>query len=345
MRSAAFVGQFGSQWGSTEEATRHRSPRWWSSIGAVGNRALKLPLMDMVILAGVNDLSDPDQRSVRSPHLVESYVINEGVTASTTQVHAAMPMKQQVLFLNQGTDLYGVPMPHGTRYILHMPDGSKGEVSTNSMGSVAFRQTTAHDGLACSRRRQVCSRNDEPGALRPFFFFLNLARCLLSLVGVGGAPAIRTRATAVAQVAIICRRKRRALAEFFLPGFLRLSFSARAGRWRFSNGRPEGVRGCVHLRPLCGRASSAALVGPVQILAARHVQFGQLEAHEPVEQGVFRYAFKPFFHGKPKVHRESLVFLTSTTRAQRSRARCGDGLGVRIEMGMKSMPRRFPSDR
>lgn len=46
-------------------------------------------------------------------------------------------MKQQVLFLNQGTDLYGVPMPYGTRYILHMPDGSKGEVSTNSMGSVS----------------------------------------------------------------------------------------------------------------------------------------------------------------------------------------------------------------
>lgn len=135
------LGQFGSQWGSTEEGNEAPKPKVvelnWSG---QESEALKLPFdADMVILTpGVNDLSDPDQRSVSIRHiLVESYVINEGATASTTQVHAAMPMKQQVLFLNQGTDLYGVPMPHGTRYILHMPDGSKGEVSTNSMGSVS----------------------------------------------------------------------------------------------------------------------------------------------------------------------------------------------------------------
>jgi hypothetical protein len=28
-------------------------------------------------------------------------------------------------------------MPFGTRYILHFPDGSEGEVSTNSMGSMS----------------------------------------------------------------------------------------------------------------------------------------------------------------------------------------------------------------
>ena len=135
------LGHFGSQWGSTEDSNEVPKPNVvelnWSG---QESEALKLPFdADMVILTpGVNDLSDPDQRSVSIRHiLVESYVINEGVTASTTQVHAAMPMKQQVLFLNQGTDLHGVPMPHGTRYVLHMPDGSKGEVSTNSMGSVS----------------------------------------------------------------------------------------------------------------------------------------------------------------------------------------------------------------
>ncbi len=135
------LGHFGSQWGSTEDSNQAPKPNVvelnWSG---QESEALKLPFdADMVILTpGVNDLSDPNQRSVSIRHiLVESYVINEGVTASTTQIHSVMPMKQQMLFLNQGKDLHGVPMPHGTRYILHMPDGSKGEVSTNSMGSVS----------------------------------------------------------------------------------------------------------------------------------------------------------------------------------------------------------------
>ena len=135
------LGHFGSQWGSTEDSNQAPKPNVvelnWSG---QESEALKLPFdADMVILTpGVNDLSDPNQRSVSIRHiLVESYVINEGVTGSTTQIHSAMPMKQQMLFLNQGKDLHGVPMPHGTRYILHMPDGSKGEVSTNSMGSVS----------------------------------------------------------------------------------------------------------------------------------------------------------------------------------------------------------------
>ena len=135
------LGHFGSQWGSTEDSNQAPKPNVvelnWSG---QESEALKLPFdADMVILTpGVNDLSDPNQRSVSIRHiLVESYVINEGVTASTTQIHSAMPMKQQMLFLNQGKDLHGVPMPQGTRYILHMPDGSKGEVSTNSMGSVS----------------------------------------------------------------------------------------------------------------------------------------------------------------------------------------------------------------
>lgn len=137
------LGHFGAQWGTLVDDEVHgmTGPHVveldWSG---QESEALKLPFdADMVILTpGVNDLSDPDQRTVSIRHiLVESYVVNEGFSASTTQVHAAMPMKQQVLFLNQSEDLHGVPMPHGTRYILHMPDESKGEVSTNSMGSIS----------------------------------------------------------------------------------------------------------------------------------------------------------------------------------------------------------------
>jgi hypothetical protein len=46
-------------------------------------------------------------------------------------------MKSQVLLLDAGRDQNGNPMPFGTRYILHFPDGSEGEVSTNSMGSMS----------------------------------------------------------------------------------------------------------------------------------------------------------------------------------------------------------------
>ena len=76
------LGHFGSQWGSTLEDNEAPKPNVvelnWSG---QESEALKLPFdADMVILTpGVNDLSDPDQRSVSIRHiLVESYVINEG---------------------------------------------------------------------------------------------------------------------------------------------------------------------------------------------------------------------------------------------------------------------------
>ena len=135
------LGNFGAQWEGSSEGQGQVSPvvvevDWTGR----ENEALKLPYhADIVILnPGVNDLSDPDQRtgSIRQV-LVESYLVNSGVEADATEIHSAMPMKQQVLFMSQGKDVHGEVLPHGTRFILHMPDGSKGEVSTNSMGSIS----------------------------------------------------------------------------------------------------------------------------------------------------------------------------------------------------------------
>ena len=138
------LGHFGSQWGTPEEdeAGELSGPNVvelnWSG---QESESLKLPYdADIVILSpGVNDLSDPDQRTVSIRHiLVESYVVNEGTEANAVAVHSAMPMKQQVLFLNQGQDSNGRTMPYGARYILHMPNGSTAQVSTNSMGSMSM---------------------------------------------------------------------------------------------------------------------------------------------------------------------------------------------------------------
>ena len=137
------LGNFGSQWEApvVDQTPGQASPTVveldWSGQEA---EPLKLPYdADIVILTpGINDLSDPDQRTVSIRHiLVESYLVNAGVEASATEVHSAMPMKQQVLFMNQGKDAHGEVLPHGTRFILHMPDASEGEVSTNNMGSIS----------------------------------------------------------------------------------------------------------------------------------------------------------------------------------------------------------------
>lgn len=138
------LGHFGSQWGAQEDDRAREVPNPkvvelnWSG---QESEALKLPYdADIVILTpGINDLSDPDQRTVSIRHiLVESYLVNEGTEASAVAVHSAMPMKQQVLFLSQGQDANGRTMPYGARYILHMPNGSTAEVSTNSMGSMSM---------------------------------------------------------------------------------------------------------------------------------------------------------------------------------------------------------------
>lgn len=138
------LGHFGSQWGALgdDQAREVSSPKVvelnWSG---QESEPLKLPYdADIVILTpGINDLSDPDQRTVSIRHiLVESYLVNDGTEATATEVHSAMPMKQQVLFMSQGEDASGRTMPYGARYILHMPNGSTAEVSTNSMGSMSM---------------------------------------------------------------------------------------------------------------------------------------------------------------------------------------------------------------
>lgn len=138
------LGHFGSQWGPhTDEQSGEMSGPNVVELNWSGqeSEALQLPYdADIVILnPGVNDLSDPNQRTVSIRQiLVESYLVDEGTEASAVAVHSAMPMKQQVLFLNQGQDANGRTMPYGARYILHMPNGSTAEVSTNSMGSMSM---------------------------------------------------------------------------------------------------------------------------------------------------------------------------------------------------------------
>ena len=138
------LGHFGSQWGTyAEEGTREDARLNVVELDWSGRESEPLTLpydADMVILhPGTNDLSDPDQRTVSIRHiLVESYLVNEGTEATAVEVHSAMPMKQQLLFMNQGKDANGRIMPYGARYILHMPDGGTAEVSTNSMGSMSM---------------------------------------------------------------------------------------------------------------------------------------------------------------------------------------------------------------
>lgn len=138
------LGYFGSQWGTEEAAEGRANPapnvvelNWTGR----ESEALTLPYdADIIILnPGINDLTDSKQRTCSIRHvLVESYLVNPGVQATATAIHEAMPMKQQALFMNQGKDIHGSTMPYGTRYVLHLPDGSTAEVSTNSMGSMSM---------------------------------------------------------------------------------------------------------------------------------------------------------------------------------------------------------------
>lgn len=138
------LGYFGSQWGTAEATEVRANPapnvvelNWTGR----ESEALTLPFSaDIIILdPGINDLTDPNQRTCSIRHvLVESYLVNPGVQATATAMHEAMPMKPQILFMNQGKDLHGGTMPYGTRYVLHLPDGSTAEVSTNSMGSLSM---------------------------------------------------------------------------------------------------------------------------------------------------------------------------------------------------------------
>lgn len=135
------LGRFGSEWTPGNRESDAPNPVNIAVLDWSGqeNEALILrATSDLVVLkAGINDGSDPGQRSSNIRHIkVESW-LPSAVPENDLAPFVNLPMKSQVLLLDPGRDANGHPMPFGTRYILHFPDGTKGEVSTNSMGSMS----------------------------------------------------------------------------------------------------------------------------------------------------------------------------------------------------------------
>jgi hypothetical protein len=135
------LGRFGSEWTPGNREGEAPIPMNIAVLDWSGqeNEALILRVTsDLVVLkAGINDGSDPGQRSTNIRHIkVESW-LPSSAPQNDLSPFVNLPMKSQVLLLDPGLDADGHPMPFGTRYILHFPDGSKGEVSTNSMGSMS----------------------------------------------------------------------------------------------------------------------------------------------------------------------------------------------------------------
>jgi hypothetical protein len=135
------LGRFGSEWTLGNREGEAPLPMNIAVLDWSGqeNEALILrATSDLVVLkAGINDGSDPGQRSTNIRHIkVESW-LPSSAPQNDLETFVNLPMKSQVLLLDPGQDANGQPMPFGTRYILHFPDGTKGEVSTNSMGSMS----------------------------------------------------------------------------------------------------------------------------------------------------------------------------------------------------------------
>lgn len=135
------LGRFGSEWTPGNREGEGPIPTNVAILDWSGqeNEVLFLSAAsDLVVLKpGINDGSDPNQRSTNIRHInVESW-LPVSQPQSDRAAFESLPMKSQVLLLDPGLDADGHPMPFGTRYILHFPDGSKGEVSTNSMGSMS----------------------------------------------------------------------------------------------------------------------------------------------------------------------------------------------------------------
>ena len=135
------LGRFGSEWTPGNREGEAPIPMNIAVLDWSGqeNEALILrATSDLVVLkAGINDGSDPGQRSTNIRHIkVESW-LPSSAPQNDLSPFVNLPMKSQVLLLDPGRDANGQPMPFGTRYILHFPDGTKGEVSTNSMGSMS----------------------------------------------------------------------------------------------------------------------------------------------------------------------------------------------------------------
>lgn len=135
------LGRFGSEWTPGNRESDAPNPVNIAVLDWSGQEHEALILRatsDLVVLkAGINDGSDPGQRSSNIRHIkVESW-LPSSVPENDLAPFVNLPMKSQVLLLDPGRDANGHPMPFGTRYILHFPDGTKGEVSTNSMGSMS----------------------------------------------------------------------------------------------------------------------------------------------------------------------------------------------------------------
>jgi len=135
------LGRFGSEWTPGNREGEAPIPMNIAVLDWSGqeNEALILrATSDLVVLkAGINDGSDPGQRTTNIRHIkVESW-LPSSAPQNDLASFVNLPMKSQVILLDPGRDANGHPMPFGTRYILHFPDGTKGEVSTNSMGSMS----------------------------------------------------------------------------------------------------------------------------------------------------------------------------------------------------------------
>jgi len=135
------LGRFGSEWTPGNREGEAPIPMNIAVLDWSGqeNEALILrATSDLVVLkAGINDGSDPGQRTTNIRHIkVESW-LPSSAPQNDLAPFVNLPMKSQVILLDPGRDANGHPMPFGTRYILHFPDGTKGEVSTNSMGSMS----------------------------------------------------------------------------------------------------------------------------------------------------------------------------------------------------------------
>ena len=126
------LGYFGSEWGGLDREGPETAdtPRIhvldWS--GRTGESLVLPAAADVVVfIPGAHESESNQSTSIR--HIrVESWLSDAASLAH---------IKQQVLLLQQGKNTLGRTMPYGTRYILHFPDGSKGEVSTNSIGSMS----------------------------------------------------------------------------------------------------------------------------------------------------------------------------------------------------------------
>jgi hypothetical protein len=126
------LGYFGSEWGGLDREVPETAdtPRIhvldWS--GRTGESLVLPAAADVVVfIPGAHESESDQSTSIR--HIrVESWLSDAASLAH---------IKQQVLLLQQGKNTLGRTMPYGTRYILHFPDGSKGEVSTNSIGSMS----------------------------------------------------------------------------------------------------------------------------------------------------------------------------------------------------------------